>query len=216
MKNTPKNFLIAFFLFAAIVFIGTCTVSQRPPERSSPSPVQDSLLKHYEEEKLELQRHFEVQLQKLEVRNDSLSTEVAHSKRLYLTYRIKANSLQSALNDALVKADTVSIVRDTIRPLVDTYFEAEAREDSTCNATISAMEKVIGNRDSAIVIEKGIADNLRDLKAEQEMRVRILTEQLNTAYKVQKRKTLQNKLLAGGLILLSGISSSLLIIQTLK
>ncbi|MGZ3930994.1 MAG: hypothetical protein ACXVP0_06390, partial [Bacteroidia bacterium] len=57
---------------------------------------------------------------------------------------------------------------------------------------------------------------LRDIQRQQEIDNQVLTEQLNTAWKMQRRKTQQNKVLAGGLLILTGITSSLILIKSLK
>jgi hypothetical protein len=78
------------------------------------------------------------------------------------------------------------------------------------------MEILAGKQDSVIVIQNNEKDNFMELQKQQELNALRLTEQLNTAYKQQRKTLLKSRLLSGTLILISGFTSVLLINQTLK
>jgi hypothetical protein len=100
--------------------------------------------------------------------------------------------------------------------LLDSLINSQTRSDTACDQTIAALENSLANSDSSLLFQKQIEYNLRDLGKEQELRNEYLNEQLKIAFKAQKKKTRQNKLLKAGILILTGITTSLFITQSLK
>jgi hypothetical protein len=75
----------------------------------------------------------------------------------------------------------------------------------------SLMESMIAIRDSQIVLCDRTYQETKDLLLEQSLREQQLTENLNVALKQLKRKRLQNRVLAGGMLFVSGIITTLYI-----
>lgn len=215
MKPTFGRLLIAFALFIVIVSIGTCTLIKqaKPPDLH---PESDSIATLWKTEKQQLQMQYHKQIEKLQSGKDSLQLVVIEKKKALSVYRIKTAFLEEKLKYAITNIDSSCVLPDSIKPLAYEYFAAQAANDSTCDRTISTLDRIVANRDSSIVLFKKAESNIRDLHREQELRNQLLTEELNTAYKVQKKKNIQNKFLAGGLIFISGLTTTLLIKQTLK
>lgn len=216
MQAVKSKFGIIIALLLCVTVIGTCTFLQHPTD-TSPHPVQDTAFIHqWKQEKLQLQKQYESKLAAMQNEKDSLRNAVSEKKKTLLKYRSKLKTLQEQLMVSLIKADTSGLVSDTIIPIAENYFAAQAQSDSTCNETIQNLEHMVANRDSSIFIHKQIETNLRDLQKEQQLRQQLLTDQLNIAYKVQRKKVIQNKFLAGGLVFITGLTTTLLITQTLK
>ncbi|MFL5763889.1 MAG: hypothetical protein ACJ77K_08120 [Bacteroidia bacterium] len=215
MKPVMKNFLIAFSLFFCIVAIGTCTMRESAKEKQT-SPVLDSVLKAWRTEKAVEQLKHEKQLTRLQAGKDSLQTILKEKKKALSAYKFQASLLEDQLREVLTRVDSSHVWKDSLAPMADDYFTAELKEDSTCNETIQSLESIAANRDSAIVIYKQNEYSFREIQRQQELQNQLLTEQLNTAYKQQRRKVIQNKFLAGGLIFISGLTTTLLLNQTLK
>lgn len=216
MQAVKTKFGIILALLLCVTVIGTCTFLEHPTD-TSPHPSQDTAFIHeWKQEKLQLQKQYENKIADLQTKKDSLQNIVSEKKKVLAIYRLKTQALQSQLKDALVKADTSKLVSDTLLPMAENYFEAQALSDSTCIETINSLEQIVANRDSSIFMHKQVETNLRDFQKEQQLRQQLLTEQLNTAYKAQKRKVIQNKFLASALVFVTGFTTTLLITQTLK
>lgn len=215
MKAPFKRLLIAFALFTCIVSIGTCTLRDQPKQPDK-HPESDSIASLWKKEKLQLQVQYHKQIDKLQSDKDSLQSVVLEKKKALFTYRNKAALLEDQLKNVIANADSGYVLSDSLKSLAYDYFATQAINDSTCDSTINTLEQIVANRDTTIVLFKKSEKNMRDLQREQELRNQLLTEELNTAYKVQKKKILQNKFLAGGLIFISGLTTTLLIHQTLK
>jgi len=215
MKSTMGRLLIAFALFACIVSIGTCTLSQRS-KKPDKHPESDSIASIWKNEKVQLQVQYHKQIEKLQSGKDSLQRIVIEKKKSLSQYRNQTALLESQLKSFIANADSSYVSCDSLKPLADEYFASQAENDSTCDSTISTLEQIVANRDSSILLFQKSEANMRDLQREQELRNQLLTDELNTAYKSQKKKIIQNKFLAGGLIFLSGFTTTLLIKQTLK
>ena len=214
MKKVIQNLGIGFGIFALIVLIGTCTFKQN----ESPPIVQpdSSYLNFLKDKQTELNFTYKKHFYTLQREKDSLIQLVSNKKKLLSVYRYKSNALEQQLREALVKVDSANIITDSISPLADIYFAIQQERDSACTQSIRAMELLTRKQDSAIVIQNREKDNFLELQKQQELNALRLTEQLNTAYKQQRRAILKSRLLSGTLILLSGFTSALLINQTLK
>lgn len=215
MKSVVRNYLIAFGLFLCIIFIGTCTMSKQvePPDYH---PERDSIAILWKKEKEQLQVQYQNKITRLQSVKDSLQRIVKEKKKTLTLYRDKAGFLEDQLKAAIVIADSTYELKDSLLPLATSYFAAQAVNDSVCDSTIITLEQIVANRDSSIVLFKKAEVNMRDLQREQELRNQLLTEELNTAYKEQKKKVRQNKLLAAGLMFISGLTTTLLIKQSFK
>jgi len=72
----------------------------------------------------------------------------------------------------------------------------------------SLMTQILANKDTQLLLCNSSYRQIRDLAQEGMLREQQLTESLNTALKAQKRKRLQNRWLATGLVFISGITTT--------
>lgn len=214
MRNVLKNFGIAFGIFALIVFVGTCVFNNQTA--SPPIQTDTSYVKVLHKNQVSFNKAYEKQINLLKHAKDSLINLVSNNKNMLSKYRVKSKALEQKLITLLTKQDSSRIVNDSISPLSQIYFGIQEQRDSASNQSVTALEVLGVKRDSVIIIQNQEKENYRALQKEQEQRALQLTEQLNTAYKQQKKVLLKSRILTGTLILISGFSSALLINQTLK
>lgn len=216
MEAIKSKFGIIIALLLCVTVIGTCTFLEHPTDTSPHSNQDTTFIHEWKMEKLALQKQYESKIADLQSSKDSLQRITIEKKKALNVYRAKAQSLQMQLTVALHKADSIPLVADTIIPITEQYFATEAARDSSCNETIKSLEQIVANRDSSIYLYRQSETNLRELQKEQKMREQQLTDQLNTAYKAQRKKVFENKFLACGLVFITGFTTTLLITQKLK
>jgi len=219
MENSKIKNWIIITLAICLALLSTCEFCKT---KTSENPTTADTLfhsqwRHEKSAKLEIIKVYSKQVKYLQIQADSLHKIVNANKLNLFTYRLKTKSLQEQLrNDIkkMVRLDSLSV--DSITPVLDSLITYQVQSDSTCDVTINELENIVANRDSTILFQRSIENNLRDLEKEEELRNQYLTEQLTIAYKAQRKKSKQNKLLAGGLLILSGITTSILITHSLK
>lgn len=216
MQSVKSKFGILIALLLCATVIGTCTLVQHPTD-TSPHPTQgNAFINQWKKEKAELQKKYEANIASLQTQNDSLQNILSKKKKVLASYRFKAEYLQTQLKEVLEKVDSSRLFPVSVMPIATNYFEAQAQSDNNCDSTIQTLEQITANRDSTIIIYQQAESNLLDLQKEQEARIQNLTEELNTTYKSQKRKIVQNKFLASALLMLSGVTTTFFINQNLK
>ncbi|MBL7932317.1 MAG: hypothetical protein JNL60_10460 [Bacteroidia bacterium] len=220
MKTERIKTGIIILLLACLGLLATCEFSKEPISENT--PLQDTIFlsqwRREKQEKLDMIASYEKELSRLQHDNDSMQVLVTETKLSVSAYRFKAKHFESQLKNAiktLVTKDT-TLKADTISPILDSLVLTRDSIDAACDSTVSLLENMVANRDSSVLFHRQIEDNLRDLNKEQELRNQILTEQLNLAFKNQRKKARQNKILAGGLLILSGITTSILLTNSLK
>lgn len=220
MKTESIKTGIIILLLACVGLLSTCEFSKSPlPETT---PLQDTIFlsqwRREKQEKLDMIASYEKELWRLQHDNDSMQVLVTQTKLNISAYRFKAKHFEKQLKTAITSmvAKDTSLAEDTISPILDSLILVRDSSDFACDSTINLLENLVANRDSSILFHKQIEKDLRDLNKEQELRNEFLTQQLNLAFKNQRKKARQNKILAGGLLILSGITTSILITNSLK
>lgn len=219
MQTSKIKTLIIIALGSVVALLSTCEFAKTDPSLKTEN--QDTLFysqwKKEKTQKLELVAKFESRIATLQKQKDSLDNSIKSSKAAIVVARTKTEILQKRLKDAIKAIEPIdSLCYDTLTPLIDSLVFSQNVSDSTCDDTIDLLQITLANRDTTIFLQNQMEGTLRDLNKESELRNQYLTEKLNVAYKAQRKKTRQNKILAGGLLILSGITASLLITQSLK
>ncbi len=213
MRNTVKNLAIGFGLFALVFMIGTCHVNNT--NKTDKIPIDTSLINSYKEKINALQSEFEKQIHVLKTSKDSLQTVVKGNKKTIAVLRNQSKLLEVQIKNTLQNTDSIWD-SDSLKTNTLNYITSVNQRDSLCNESINTLEIVASKQDSIIGFQNKEKDNLKDLILQNELRERYLTEQLNTAYKVQRKTVFRNKFVAGALFMMTGFASALLINQTLK
>lgn len=221
MKNLPISYtripliiLITAFIIGACLFIGTCNTS---PPTVKPDKTQ---VGKAEEKVSVIDKNYQKENALLKTSSDSLQKELFHTKQSLKTTKVKLFKSQSILI-ALAQKDTAGRSINEQQSDCDSLkqeavlFAAivdSAKAEYECN--IMQFENLLAIKDSEIVICSNSYSALKSLMDQNLDRERQLTQDLQIAYKVQRRKIIQNKILAGGFLILSGITTTLFINST--
>lgn len=213
MRSTFKNFALAFAIFSFVVLLGTCGVNQID---KIDKPDKDTTLIHLVKQKVSaLQEQYQSNIKALELSKDSLQTKITQSQKAYKQLSVKAKTTELNLVK-LIQRDTVKFTTDSIKPVIADYIALQAERDSLCRESITNLETLATKQDSIISFKNKELLNQRDINEIYRLKEQALTEQLNTAYKAQRKAVLKARLYKGAALLLTGISSALIINQTLK
>ncbi len=175
-----------------------------------PKPVAEIKAKQIDVNKM----HSDSTLQK---RNELLSgqlkivtVQLKANKNSLLQERQKINDLKNiVVHDSLPckereLVDSLTSRIDKLNAITDTMF-------SIYETKLKLNESVVAVRDSELVVCNTSYRQMQDLVKEQALREQQLTEDLNTVRKEQKKKKFQNRLIAAGMLFISGIATTLLI-----
>ena len=116
---------------------------------------------------------------------------------------------------ALLKKQQTVVVSnipcDTLRKEVIVLNDLCNVQDSLCSVSISSLNQAVAVRDSQIVMCNRSYQSMFDIQKENQQRQMQLAEELNTAYKANRKKRFENKMLTYGLMIMSGITTTLFI-----
>lgn len=213
MKNALKNFAIAFSVFTLVIIVGTCQVNKT--EKPETIPIDTLLINSYKQKVNELQTEYENQIDAIRKTKDSLQNLVLSNKKTIRVLNGQSKLLEIQIKNELQNSDS-TFVKDSLKIKTLEYITIQNERDSICNGSINTLELIASKQDSILMFKDKQNNNLKDLLKQNELREQYLTEQLNTAFKHQRKILLKNKLCAGALILLSGFTTAILINQTLK
>lgn len=220
METSKIKIVIIALLFICIGIFATCEFTKQVQSAANSETTDTLFLSQWRREKqakLDLVSYYEKELTRLQRDNDSMQVLVTESKKAVSAYRFKAKHFQQELKQAIALViPKDSLGADTLSPILDSLIVYQQQSDTACDETITVLETMVANRDSSLLFHKQIEYNLREVQKDQELRTNYLTEQLNTAFKSQKKKSRQNKLLTGGILILSGFTTSILITQRLE
>lgn len=149
--------------------------------------------------------------------NDSLKNKLASTNNLLSINRGLLLSERKKVKELTLRiAENVTSQADSV--LSDSLSSGIAQLNSRTDSLVlnyerrdSLMESMIAIRDSQILICERSYHETKDILLEQSLREQQLTENLNAALKQLKRKRLQNRMLAGGMLFVSGIITTLYI-----
>jgi hypothetical protein len=223
MKISMNRSGFVLLILISLAFFATCQFTRQSDTADNSTQAADTIFlsqwRREKAEKIKLIASYEARLSNLQEANDSLSKVVVQKKQTLAAYRFKEKFLQERLKEQVGRKDTSrfsAVVQDSIPQLVDSLVFTSQQSDTACDQTIRELENQVANRDSTIFLHRNVEDNLREVQKRQELSNQYLTEQLNTAFKNQRKRSRQNKLLAGGLLILSGITTSILLTHSLK
>lgn len=100
---------------------------------------------------------------------------------------------------------------DTLRREVLVLNGLSNMQDSLCNVSISSLNQAVAIKDSQLVICNRNYESMYDIHKENQQRQMQLANDLNTALKANMKKRFENKALTCGLMIMTGITTSLFI-----
>jgi len=215
MKRVPIVILITAVVTAlCLFFLDTCNPN---PKKIKPDKTQ---LIEAEKKVSSVDKHYTSAFALLKKQSDSIENELYNTQYKLKIAKMKLNQSQFKVMALANKSDDTLSTKERLTDcdsLKAATLNYVARVDSVnClyEKNISELNDLVATKDSQIVICRSSYDAMKNLTEENLKRERTLTDELNTAYKVQKRKRLQNKILGAGLLILSGITSTFLINST--
>jgi len=150
-----------------------------------------------------LQRNFQKAKQEFNKVADSLKTE---NQKLNVKLQVTRALLKK--QQTLV---TSNIPCDTLRKEVVVLNELSNEQDSLCSLSISSLNQAVAIRDSQIVMCNRTCQSMYDLQKENQQRQMQLADDLKTALKANRKKRFENKMLTCGLMIMTGITTTLFI-----
>ena len=207
--------LIAFLILGSLFCtFQTCDWVERIPDLTPEKYWREQ----NEKEMFSLNQKYQQNLALLQFRNDSLTKELAITKS-----KLKSSKLKQQVSElkvlALAKKDTSTNVTeelsncDSLKKEVIAYVHQVDSTQALYEGTIAQLESLLAIKDTSLIVCKTSYNDLKQINEDNLRREQRLTADIEQSIKVQKRKTWQNKLLAGGFLILSGILTSILIIK---
>jgi hypothetical protein len=218
IRITMNKSAFVMLIISCVFMLATCQFKGCKDESKSEVNTTDTLfLNQWRKEKAEktkLITSYESSINRLQIGKDSLLKDMQLKKQSIASFRFKTARYENLLREHLTSSDTIN--KKETELMLDSLLVSQSISDTVCDETIHQLETVIVNRDSVITLHEKIEFSLKEIQKTGEVEITFLTTQLNDSKTFLRRKTRQNKLLSGGLILLTGIATSLLITQHLK
>ena len=211
MKRIPIIILITASILCACLFLGTCDFI---PQKEKPD--KQAFIETEKEIDL-IDKDYQEAFVLLKTHSDSLEKELNVSQSKLKIVKVNLKQSQHALLKLAKKdTDSVSIAErltdyDSLKTQTLSFVDLVDTSNCMYETTITQLQNLLATKDSQIVVCRASYAQLKSLVDVNMERERKLTADLQTAYKSQRRKVFQNKLLAGGMLLLSGISTTLYI-----
>ncbi|MBA3972526.1 MAG: hypothetical protein H0X46_10400 [Bacteroidetes bacterium] len=212
MKRTPVIILLliaAVMLCTAVLFDKCSTAKKHKPDKEQNIKTEKQIL--------EVDKNYQQSNDLIKLHSDSLQKELNQTKQKLQV--VKARLQQAEIKIVmLAKKDTtgksVVIQLNDCDSLKDETVLFASLVDSTrilYENNICQLEDLVATKDSQIVICASSYTQMKNLLEDNLQRERNLTTDLQTAYKQQRKKIIQNKLLAAGFLVLSGFTTTLFI-----
>lgn len=116
---------------------------------------------------------------------------------------------------ALLKKQQTIVMRnipcDTLKREVIVLNALCNDQDSLCSLSISSLNQAVAVRDSQIVMCNRSYVSMFDIQKDNQQRQMQLANELNTAYKQNRKKRFESKMLTCGLMIMAGITTTLFI-----
>jgi hypothetical protein len=148
-------------------------------------------------------KKYQQQIKQYELKTDSLSKQNKD-----LSFRL--NTARKLLKQQQTKV--VSIIPcDTLKQEILVLNGLTNNADSLCTESINSLNQSIAIRDTQLTFCNRNYQSLFDLQKENRIREQQLTDELKVAYKQNKRKRFESKMLSAGLMIMTGITTTLFI-----
>lgn len=211
MKRIPIVILITALIISIYLFLNACCFN---PQKIKPDKTE---LFKAEKTLSNIDKNYKALFDSLKIHSDSLENELIGLQYKLKIAKVKLNQSQiKVVTLAKKDTDSLSVAErltdcDSLKAQTLVYVNLVDSTRSIYDSSISQLNNLVAIKDSQIVICAAAYTQLKNLMEENLIRERKLSDDLNTAYKVQRKKKLQNKILTGGILLLSGITTTLYI-----
>lgn len=211
MKRIPIVILLTALLIGAFLFFDTCSTSTQTFKPDIESVNQTAKKVNT------IDKQYENSSRSVKIKSDSLKKEIKQTGLKLKKVKAKLKESKDVLA-TLVKKDTakVSVAKqltdcDSLKKQFVLFALLSDSTHSIYEENKNQLENLLAIKDSELIICASSYIQLKSFADENLERERKLTKELQIAYKQQRRKTIQNKFLATGFLILSGISTTLYI-----
>lgn len=211
MKKVPIVILITALCIGLFLLFSTCS-NDTEHLKSDKEQIQNA-----EHEANLVEEYYQNAFINLKSHSDSLEKELSKAQRQLIATKIKLEQSKFDVVKLLEKDTTGLSVEqklndcDSLKDEVLDYVFWVDSTQSDYETTITQLHNIVAVKDSEIVICQISYTQLKSISDDNLQRERKLTEDLETAYKQQRKNRIQNKVLAVGFLILSGVTTSLLI-----
>ena len=196
-----KQVISAFIVGILVCFIAVRSCSDKPQEINIAE-----IKKHIQFENKQVDdshKKYQQEIKQYKLKTDSLSKQNKD-----LSFRLTNARVLLKQQQTKVIAD---IPCDTLKRGIVVLNDLINSEDSLCFQSIDNLNQSVAIRDSQLVICNRNYQSLFDLQKENMAREKLLTDELNVAYKHNRRKRFESKMLSCALMIMTGITTTLFI-----
>lgn len=196
-----KQIISAFLIGIVVCFIAVKSCNDKPHQVNIAEIKKD--IKFENNQIDNSHKKYQQQIKQYEFKTDSLSKQNKD-----LSFRL--NTARKLLKQQQTKV--VSIIPcDTLKQEVLVLNGLTNNADSLCTESINSLNQSIAIRDTQLTFCNRNYQSLFDLQKENRIREQQLTDELKIAYKQNKRKRFESKMLSAGLMIMTGITTTLFI-----
>ncbi len=196
-----KQLISAFIIGLVVCFIAVKSCSDKPHQVNIAE-----IKKHMQFENNRIDdshKKYQQKLKQYELKTDSLSKQNKD-----LSFRLNNARVLLKQQQTKVVAD---IPCDTLKQEVLVLNGLTNNAESLCIENINSLNQSIAIRDTQLIFCNRNYQSLFDLQKENRIREQQLTDELKIAYKQNKRKRFESKMLSAGLMIMTGITTTLFI-----
>lgn len=196
-----KQIISAFLIGIVVCFIAVKSCNDKPHQVNIAE-----INKHMQFENNQIDsshKKYQQQIKQYELKTDSLSKQ---NKELFF----RLNNARKLLKQQQTKVVSINHC-DTLKHEVLVLNGLTNNADSLCTESINNLNQSIALRDTQLIICNRNYQSLFDIQKENRIREQQLTDELKTAYKQNKRKRFESKMLSAGLMIMMGITTTLFI-----
>lgn len=212
MKKRTTISLVLLFCLAAFC---TYNLVKPDPDISTKPVIAKVEMKNTQMQEQKINNDFQKGMKQLLRENDSLQFLVKTTKELLLQSRQKVFALQDKVTGLAqkekIETDTIEkiVLCDSLQNEVESLIEQSNARDSLCDNTVTNLTEILGSKDTAIAICNQSYLGMKTLLDNSLAQEKDLTYELNSMNKKLKRKTVGNRILSAGLLVLTGITTTL-------
>ena len=196
-----KKIISAFLIGIVVCFIAVKSCNERPHQVNIAE-----MKKHIQFENNQMDsshKKYQQQIKQYKLKTDFLSKQNKN-----LTFRL--NTARKLLKQQQTKVIS-NIPCDNLKQEVLVLNGLTNNADSLCTESINSLNQSIAIRDTQLTFCNKNYQSLFDLQKENRIREQQLTDELKVAYKQNKRKSFESKMLSAGLMIMMGITTTLFI-----
>jgi len=215
MSDIKKSIALVM-VTALITSAGTGYLLEQTPQANIKEVKQQTLTIKKSEQAID--KGYTIAYQKLQKENDSLKKVVQVHKEALHSADEKVSVLESKVSQL---AEKVNAVPDTVKEKVSdcdslsrettALITEEDKKDSLCNETVSSLTAQVTEKDSVIGECNQSYSRIKLVLDSSVQQQQYLTDELNAMNKHIRHKAFQSKLLTIGVMILTGVSATLLL-----